>query len=296
MYDTIVVATDGSHDADAAVDSAVALADRFDAALHGVHVAEPGALPPGVTDDDASDAATAGKRALERFADRAADAGVEATTAFLDATGATHDGILTYADDRDADLVVVGTTGRTGVDRLVVGSVAERTLRDATVPVLTVHADAPVDPDVQRVVVPTDGSDPASRAADHAVGLAATTDADLHAVHVVDTGVVHAGVDSEAVVEALEAAGREALDRVVTTAEEAGVTAHTDVRRGRPHEAILDYATEVDADLVAMGTHGRTGIQRVLLGSVTERVVRTAEMPVLGVSMDDDPATRSPAE
>jgi nucleotide-binding universal stress UspA family protein len=296
MYDTIVVATDGSPDADAAVDSAVALADRFDAVLHGVHVAEPGALPPGVTDDDASDAATAGQRALEGFADRAAGAGVEAITAFLDAGGGVHDGILTYADDRDADLVVVGTTGRTGVDRLVLGSVAERTLRDATVPVLTVHADAPVDPDRQRVVVPTDGSAPAQQAADHAVALAAATGGSLHAVHVVDTGILHPDVDSDAVVEALEAGAREALDRVAATAEEAGVTAHTDVRRGRPHEAILDYATEVDADLVAMGTHGRTGIQRVLLGSVTERVVRTGETPVLGVSMDDDPAAGTPAE
>ena len=274
MYDTILVPTDGSDVAAAAADTAVALARRFDAAVHALYVRE--------ADDDG------GERATTAVADRAAAAGVAATTAVVDAETAVYEHILEYADEHGVDCIVMGTHGRTGLGRFVLGSVAERTLRESPVPVLTVHEDTVVDRDLDAVLVPTDGSDCAEAAAAHAVEFARTTGAALHVVHVVDAGAVPAD-GSGAVLDELQRAGRDALDSVVDCAERADVsTIRASVLTGAPYRAIVDYADAEDVDLVVMGTHGRTGVDRYLLGSVAERVVRLCDRPVLTLDGVDE--------
>jgi nucleotide-binding universal stress UspA family protein len=139
------------------------------------------------------------------------------------------------------------------------------------------------------ILVPTDGSPAAERAVDHAVELAAKFDATVHTLYVVDVALyssLEAGVD--AVIEALEEEGRTAVDAVASRCAEAGVAAETTVLVGTVHRAIETYVTDNDVDLVVMGTHGRKGIERFLLGSVAERTVRTSSVPVLTVSLDDD--------
>lgn len=282
MYDTILVPTDGSDVAAAAADAAVALAREFDAAIHAVHVLELGELPAGVDDEYADEFAHRGEQATADIADKAAAAGVEITTAVIEPTGKIHDAIVGAAEDADADCIVMGTYGRTGLDRFVIGSVAEQTLRDAPVPVMTVHEDATVELPFEDVLVPTDGSDCAESAADHAIALAAATGASLHVVNVVDLGVVWGDIDTGTVLDALEASGKRALDRVVDRAEAADVsTVEASVLSGTPYHAIDDYAEENGADCIVMGTHGRTGLDRYLLGSVTERVIRLSDVPVL---------------
>ncbi|WP_049936689.1 universal stress protein [Haloplanus natans] len=267
MYDTILVPTDGSDVAVAAADAAVTLARRFDAAVHALYVRE--------SDDDE------GERTTTAVADRAAAAGVTATTAVVDAETAVYEHILEYAGDHDADCIVMGTHGRTGLGRFVLGSVAERTLRESPVPVLTVHEGTVVDRDLDAVLVPTDGSDCAEAAAAHAVEFALATGAALHVVHVVDAGAIPAD-GSGAVLDELQQAGQDALDSVVDRAEGADVsTIRASVLTGAPYRAIVDYADAEDVDLVVMGTHGRTGVDRYLLGSVAERVVRLCDRPVL---------------
>jgi len=268
MYDTILVPTDGSDVAAAAADAAVTLARRFDATVHALYVRE--------SDDD-----DGGERVTTAVADRAAADGVGTTTAVVDADTPVYEHILAYADEHDADCIVMGTHGRTGLDRFVLGSVAERTLRESPVPVLTVHEGTVVDPDLDAVLVPTDGSDCAEAAAGHAVDFALAAGAALHVVHVVDAGAVPAD-GSGAVLDELQQAGREALDSVVDRAEHADVsTIRASVLTGAPYRAIVDYADAEDVDLVVMGTHGRTGVDRYLLGSVAERVVRLCDRPVL---------------
>ncbi|WP_424000975.1 universal stress protein [Haloarcula salina] len=282
MYDKILVPTDGSDVAAAAADAAVALAREFDAAIHAVHVLELGELPPGVDDEYADEFAHRGERATEEIAEKAAAGGVEATTAVIDDPGKIHEAIVEAAEDAGADCIVMGTYGRTGLDRFVLGSVAEQTLRDAPVPVMTVHEDATVDLPFEDVLVPTDGSECASAAADLAIALAAASDATLHVVNVVDLGVLWGDVDTGTVLEALEAAGQRALDSVIERAEAADVsTVEASVINGTPYRAIDAYAEENDADCIVMGTHGRTGLDRYLLGSVTERVIRLSDAPVL---------------
>jgi nucleotide-binding universal stress UspA family protein len=274
MYDSILVPTDGSDVAAAAADAAVALARRFGADVHALYVRD--------SDDDR------GERATTAVADRAAAADVTATTAVVDAEGPVHRRILDYGDEHDADCIVMGTHGRTGLDRFVLGSVAERTLRESPVPVLTVHEETVVDRDLDAILVPTDGSAGAAAAAAHAVDLAVATGATLHVVHVVDVGVLP--IDgSGAVLDELQRVGRRALDSVVERAEEADVsTIRASVLSGTPYRAISDYADAEAIDLVVMGTHGRTGFDRYLLGSVTERVVRLCDRPVLTLGNGED--------
>ncbi len=139
-----------------------------------------------------------------------------------------------------------------------------------------------------QILVPTDGSDGTRGAVTHAIDLATTYDAALHTIYVVNTT---AGVESSVsgVLDALETAGENAIDEVIQQAEAAGVdTIEGVVAQGAPHQAILDYADQQDVDLVVMGTHGRTGLDRYLIGSVTERVVRLSDAPVLTVRMPAD--------
>jgi len=142
----------------------------------------------------------------------------------------------------------------------------------------------------EDILVPTDGSDGASAALDEAVDLAAAFDATVHSLYVVDVAAVGSEAGAVDLVESFEQMGEDAVDAAATRARDAGVEATGAVRTGSPHRAILDYAEDTGIDLVVMGTHGRTGLERYLLGSVTEKVVRTAEMPVLTVRADESEA------
>lgn len=134
------------------------------------------------------------------------------------------------------------------------------------------------------ILLPTDGSEGTQRAVDHAIQLASEHDAALRVLHVVNLGAIPPEVGADRIAEALEAGGETAIADVIDRAEAAGVTDVSGVvEHGSPHREILDYAEANDVSLIVMGTHGRTGLDRYLLGSVAERVVRLSETPVLTV-------------
>jgi nucleotide-binding universal stress UspA family protein len=145
------------------------------------------------------------------------------------------------------------------------------------------------------ILVPTDGSDVAEIAVDHALDLAEKYDATLHTIYVVDTDAMDLSLGTEQVervksgrfgeMEDLAEKANEATGRVASKAEEQGVSVVENIVGGRPHREITDYATENDVDLIVMGSHGRGGVRRMLLGSVAERVLRTARIPVLVVDV-----------
>ncbi len=285
MYDTILVPMDGSTAAETAVETALDLAQRFDASLHAINVVELDEYPADVESEAAEEVIQRGEETLATVRGRAADVGVSATTHVIETADPIHQTIIDYAIDHDAALIVMGTHGRTGLNRLVLGSVTERTLRTSPVPVLTVHEDITLDPDFETVLVPTDGSEAANVAADHGITLAGATDAAMHVVHVVDLTAVSGEFGGAEVLNALEEAGQQAVDDVIDRARKADLrSVEASVLSGTPARAILDYAEERDIDLIVMGTHGRTGLERYLLGSVTEKIVRVADVPVLTVS------------
>lgn len=139
-----------------------------------------------------------------------------------------------------------------------------------------------------RILLPSDAGDAGGRAVDQAVGLARETGAELHLLFVVEE-VPHAPeMVDQSVEKQLRSVGESVLAGIRDRAEGAGLSVETTVREGVPHVAIVDYADEVGADVIVMGTHGRSGLNRYLLGSVTERVVRTADVPVLTVRIAGD--------
>jgi nucleotide-binding universal stress UspA family protein len=294
MYDSILVPTDGSDHAVRAAEHGRVLARAFDATVHVLAVVDvEGADGPfGRGPDDAL--------LEERDAD-AQDA-VESTRAVLDGVdevrtavlrGTPSETILDYATDNDVEVIAMGTHGRTGIDRLVAGSVTERVLRLADVPVMAVRAagDPPGAERYDQVLVPTDGSEAAAAAVDHGVAVAERFDARVHAVNVVDVAnlaVSHTYGPPEQLVEGLRSAGEEATEQVAERARAAGLDVETHVVEGVPAEHLLTYAEDSGVDLIAMGTAGRSGLERVLLGSTTERIVRRADVPVLTVRPPDE--------
>jgi nucleotide-binding universal stress UspA family protein len=139
------------------------------------------------------------------------------------------------------------------------------------------------------VLVATDGSSGTTETLAHAASIARDNDATLHGLYVVDKRLYLAADKSnqDEVRQSLEEEGEVALDDIVVGGEESGVEVVTTMEEGIPHKTITDYAEEEDIDLIVMGTHGRTGRDRVAnLGSVTERVVQSAPVPVLVVHIE----------
>lgn len=287
MYDRILIPTDAGDVAAAAGETAIALARRFDATVHVVHVLSLGDLPPGVDDPAATDIETGGESAVETLAEQVEAAGLDVRTALVEAGSSVHQALATYAERHDVDIVVMGTHHRSGVDRFLFGSVAERTVSDSPVPVMTVHEETDFDPSFPSILVPTDGSRCARLAFEHAVDLATETGATLHLLHVVDMTAVWGEVDTIQFLDILEESGETLLDQLAETASDAGVSGvETELATGTPYREITEYADGHDVGCLVMGTHGRTGLERFFLGSVTSRVIRLADAPVISIPPD----------
>ncbi len=132
------------------------------------------------------------------------------------------------------------------------------------------------------ILVPTDGSEGAEQALAHALDLATTYGSTVHAVYVVEP-VYAAEAGTGRILEAMREEGERAVASIAERASAEGIEAVTAVRTGGPSGELLEYVADNGIGLVVMGTHGRTGLRRYLLGSVTERVVRLSDVPVLTV-------------
>ena len=289
MYDSILVPTDGSDHAERAARHGLALAERFDAAVHVLGVADvdraAGPFNAGGVDDAFVDRLEAECESAIAATRELAGPDLSVETAVV--RGEPGEEILAYVDREGIDLVTMGTKGRRGLRRFVTGSVTEHVVRGATVPVVTARTtEAEPVTDYDRVLVTTDGSDCAAAAVDHAIAVADACGATLHALSVVNVEALASGPTAAPptdLFEQLRERGEDATAEVADRATEAGVETVTEVREGFPGPAILDYAGEAGIDLIAMGTHGRTGVDRILLGSTTERTIRRSPVPVMSV-------------
>lgn len=283
----ILFTTDFTPCAESAFAHAVHLADRFGAEMHVLNVVRPDDEDQEnpmrhylLQEEDAVTQSDAYQHEAEESELRMIHAQVRMVSPAM--------GILSYADQHDVDIIVMGTHGRRGLDRLLIGSVAEEVARLATCPVLTIHgvdAEAPIDA-IRRILVPIDFSEHAKLTLTYAKELALTYGAGLDLVHVIQEAVLPTayGVEpiSVAVPEVL-ARSREALEELVEVVPGATVPAAVHVFIGNPTRDLVAFAEEQQSDLIVIATHGLTGIKRLLLGSVTEKVVRTAPCPVFTV-------------
>lgn len=285
MFERILVPTDGSEHAEVALEYAIDLASRFESTVHVLHVVDSRLLENAPHYDSVlADA--------EQLIDSivAEHAGVDVPVEGEVATGVPHTAILDRVDDEAADLIAMGSHGRTGPERFLLGSVTEKVLRRSDVPVLTVKlrdGDS-VSPPFTDVLVPTDGSDGAAAAVDPALAIAEAYHSTLHILSVVDVMALGPDVRTDFVMEGLEESAQSAVEAVeerVLAADISDLAGAVEV--GYPYAEIRSYVEEHDVNLVVMGTHGRSGISRYLLGSVTEKLVRTCPVPVMTVRMPE---------
>lgn len=292
--DRVLFPTDGSECAEQGRKHALHLADHFDAALHVIQVKEREVELADVVDVTEADilADLHGKSGAES---PLAEARIqERTVGYPSVAG----GILTYAAEHDMDLVVLGTHGRRGVRRLVLGSVAEEVVRKAPCPVVTVGRSG-VAPDAlegSTMLVPIDFSEHRFRLLAQARELAPVYGMNVRLVHVVEVkGVPNAyGMyDSPPDPGKLTERAEKVLNEEVEPLREAGIDVSVDVRTGHPADEVLTVAEDSDAAFIMIATHGRTGLDRMLMGSVAEKIIRQAPCPVytvksFGRSLVDD--------
>jgi nucleotide-binding universal stress UspA family protein len=199
--------------------------------------------------------------------------------------------ILEVADELSADLIVVGTHGHSGFDRLVMGSVTEKILRKARCGVLSVapHGMSGAEPlTVERILCPVAFSEPSMKALQCAVSLAEEADARLTVLHVADAFSaqdfpVYDRVDLPALQGEYERQLRFRLREFVPTAARAYCTIDELIRTGSAWQEILATADERQTQLIVMGVTGRNAVDRAIFGSTTQQVVRQAQCPVLTI-------------
>lgn len=289
---TIVVGTDFSPAAAAAVAWASALARRHGARVHAVHALElygpPSDFlvsPPDLTDE--IQAAALAK--LDELSARQREEGVEATHELR--LERPHAALVGAAAHQHADLLIVGTRGVTGLEHLLLGSTAQRVVARALCPVLAVHPEQqPPAEGLRHLLVPTDFSEDAERALEVALRLAAPGPDEavdltlLHAYFLPIEYTAYGTIPTSP--HYLEDVAGEAERRLTELAERLGrpgLAVASAAVEGYPPEVILREAQRLGAELVAMGTHGRSGLEHLLLGSTAERVVQRAPCPVLTV-------------
>lgn len=291
MFDRIYIPVDGSDCATRAAKHGLELADTYDAAVDVAYVVEPGRLPSVGSSDESTARREDGEAVLADAEALAADVGRPVTTHLLE--GTPHEEIVSHAAERDADLLAMGRQGRGRLGERLLGSVALRVVRNVDVPVLVVpegRLDAATGTGYDGILLPTDGSENAEAATPYGADVAGRYGATLHVLNAVDVqsagGMFSAGGVSEEFVERLEADGAEIVERLESRIAdlEPDVDCRTAVVRGTPHEEIGEYVAAEGIGLIVMGSRGTDRLGGHLLGSVTDRLLRIVDVPVLIVT------------
>ena len=295
MIKRILFATDFSRWARRAEDYACALACSWRASLTVLCVAE---FPPGLNPDYPvnqqylADLLKNASSQLDDLKGRAERRGIAITTRM--ASGIPSEEVIAAAQAEDSGLIVVGTRGKTGLAHVLLGSTAERVIRGAPCPVLTVRTEPADNEDgsvlsrpvtLERILVPVDFSDCSLDALQYAVVVAQQAQASLMLLHVLEP--VSYGLDFDLghfrSREDVRESWTKRLEKLAATHQHPHMPIEYRLRGGFPSDSILDAAKTLPCDLIVMGTHGRRGISHTISGSVAEAVLRKAHCPVIAV-------------
>jgi nucleotide-binding universal stress UspA family protein len=292
MARLVLVPLDGSEFSESAIQPALTIAQRWDAELEILTVHE---SVPMMEHDPWPMAA---REWIDSYVAKVAeetrgDAGVTISSTVLD--GSPAEAIQNHAAARGVDLVVMATHGRGPMSRFWLGGTADGLIRQSTIPILLLRpweGASGAQPSFglpRKVVVPLDGSDEGEAILPHAIALAGEGETDFEILRTYPSP----GTPSTSYLPHMVQANADAMEEfrcAATTyvAEKAkelverGVSATGHVVAGTgPAAAILHFAEESGADLIAMSTHGRGGVSRLVLGSVTDKVIRGAQIPIL---------------
>jgi nucleotide-binding universal stress UspA family protein len=286
----ILVPTDFSENAAHALSYAVDLAKQCSATLHLLHTPViPTYLLMDLSYSPGPEAVTRilndSQDALDEQAKTVAAAGIKHFTAIRE--GTVHEVIRDYAKEHDVDLVIVGTHGRTGVSKLMYGSVTERVIKTVHTPIIVVPPEGGQIP--SSIVMAYDFSAPGKRAAEVARAIHGVCHGPLHMVHsyldVWGEYTDRGAVVGEAAEKRRAAQLRGLEDMLHSDAKELfsidAQTIQTHLVTGDPAEGVLRVADDVGATLICAGTTGKSGIERLLIGSVARRLLHDSKVPLL---------------
>jgi nucleotide-binding universal stress UspA family protein len=231
------------------------------------------------------------KRASSYLKSKQGQLGVEAIeTSVSVSTEGEAETILSEAESWNADLIAMSTHGRSGAMRWVFGSVADKVIHAATRPLLLVRSrpEEPIPEEVQidRVLVPMDGSDLSLSVLPYVEGIAKALGASLVLFSAVAppqtyTGVEIGAIPATSLIDEMMAQNQQFLTDLAKEIEGRGLKARSVVTTGYPVSEIVRAAQEVEAGLIAVATHGRSGVNRWIMGSVADGVVRRSALPCL---------------
>ena len=270
---------------------AVSVAEHYQARLVALHIVELWLHPslsfaPSATVYDGwrKSLHEQGKKQLQEFAENHTHE--ETQLEIMVEQGIAADSILTFAREHRADGIIMGTHGRRGYDRLMLGSVTDRVLRNDPCPVLVVNK-LPDDPSateelggehrLNRILFCTDFSDNSGQALTYAISATTEYDAELTLMHVLEE-IPNATKTEQAI-----GAAMEQLERLIPPEERKTLKTKLVVRVGKPYEQIIQLAKEAHIDIVAMGVRGRDTLDLAIFGSTTYRVMQLGPCPVLAV-------------
>ena len=296
-HPVIIVGTDFSATAAAAMDWAAELARQQGARIELVHAVmtplstpatfpAPGLVPSG--DQLSAEIQQAARDRLGQAAEALRQREISVDT-YL-GVGTPAQVILERAEETGAELVAVGTRGLSGLSHVLLGSTAQRAIQGSPCPVLAVHpGDSERHRPIRTILVPTDFSDDAERAIHTALQLLAPLEQEarlilIHAFNLPIEYTAYGPIPTS--IHFLRDTGLEAerlLQEKAESLEREGMTVDWVAREGDPAAVIAHAAEERGADLIAIGTHGRSGLMHLLLGSTAERVVQHAPCPVMTV-------------
>ena len=289
MFRNVMLPLDGSALADAAFPLAVDVAKRCEAHLHLVRVHQtPTPTPEAIVSPQYDTMLREWEReTMFKRLDQTRSRGVDGSAVLLD--GAIVEELQGYAKSADIDLIIMSTHGRSGIVRVVMGSVAEHLLRTSGVPVLLLPSSTDSNrsaslSNIKRVLLPLDGTAEGEQILPYAIAMASMCDAELLLLHVAFSPLPLVLSAVGPVPVSNEFASTEEsvyLNRVLGSIP-ANVRVRAAVGSGmRPGDAILEQASREGVDLIAMATHGRSGWARVAYGSIAEHVLRHTNLPML---------------
>lgn len=194
--------------------------------------------------------------------------------------------IIQIVKEKKVDLLAIGTHGRAGMDRVILGSVAERIVRKAGCPVMVIRGRKYVG--FKRIIVPIDFSDCSRKALEYAIATAKAHNSKLTILHVYEESFIEpyvnaANSEEEAgeIMKEIEFVNEIKYDEFLKTVDLSGVEYEKLLKKGVPETDIVEIAMEQQANLIVMGTHGRSGIKHILIGSTSEEVVRAVHCDII---------------
>src|SRR3990172_5948391 len=274
--ENLLLATDGSEFSEGAIREAIRLAKRCSSKLSAISVIETNPEYEPIAPQLLERSEKAAREHLEAVKARALKEGVACETSILEGQD-SYNYISAEAAKGKASIIIMGRRGRTGLKRLAMGSTTARVIGHAPCNVLVVPSSAQVE--FKSLVVATDGSRYSTAAASEAIGIAKRNNGKLTVISVVPaelampTDVDFVVTQRERLAEKEMHTAEQNAKVVKEAAQKEGVAVQAFVMTGKPADAIIETAREKNADLIVVGSHGRTGLEKLLMGSVAERVI-----------------------